>query len=214
MSTFNDPDSAPNGICTKQPQAKIVLGSKESIYTLPVERTCLQHYYDEEHYQCKHGQTSPPEHRHCHNIRLRRLILPALLVLLALGGLLAINWHGWSTWGVDSLAGRDFNDTILGNGTTSGNGTTFKDELKGVVNSSSFQIGVSVGGFVFLLVILILPLWGCRKYVNSHRCLCGICLLVECCVCSEGCKECMAETGPDLCSIILAGILMCGQACG
>ena len=60
----------------------------------------LQNDDDKQNCQCEHGQTLPSEHRRRHNIRLKQLILPALVTLLALGGLLAwscVNWHGWST---------------------------------------------------------------------------------------------------------------------
>ena len=95
----------PNGICvTNQPQAELVLEPKESI-TFPVQND------NEQHCQCEHGQKSPSEDRRHHNIRLRKLILAALLVLLTLGGLLVwicVNWHGRSTWEVDSLVKRNF----------------------------------------------------------------------------------------------------------
>ena len=96
----------PNGICiTNQPHTELLLESKASI-TSPVQNDNKQYC------QCEHGQISSSEdHRH-HNIRLRKLILPALLVLLTLSGLLVwscVNWHGRSTWEVDSLVGRDSN---------------------------------------------------------------------------------------------------------
>ena len=119
MSTFNY-HNTPNGICvTNQPHAKLVLGSKESISTVPIQEKSLQNDgSDERHCQCEHDQISPSGHRRCHNTRLKQLILPALLALLVLGGLLAwscVNGHGWSTWGVDSLVGRAVNDTTSGN---------------------------------------------------------------------------------------------------
>ena len=109
MSTYT-----PNGICvTNQPHPKPVLGYEDSISTFPVQKRSLQNNDDDQHRQCKHGQTFPSEHRRRHNIRLRKIIFLTLLVLLALCGLLAwscINWHGWSTGEVNSLVGRDFND--------------------------------------------------------------------------------------------------------
>ena len=104
MSDFNYHDAL-NGVITDQFHEKLVLGYKESMYTFPVQERSLQHHDDKQHFQCEHGQTFPSEHRRRHDIRLRRLILPALLILLALGGLLAwscVNWDGWSTGGVDS----------------------------------------------------------------------------------------------------------------
>ena len=101
-----------HGICvTNQPHPKPVLEYKESISTFPVQERSLQDDDDEKHCQCEHGQTLPSEHRRRHNIRLRKLIFPALLVLLALCGLFAwscVNWYGWSTREVDSLVGQDF----------------------------------------------------------------------------------------------------------
>ena len=77
----------PNGICvTNQPHAKPVLKFKESISTFPLQEGSLQN--DNEYCQCKHSQTSPSQDPRHHNIRLKKLILPALLVLLTLGGLL------------------------------------------------------------------------------------------------------------------------------
>ena len=85
----------------------LVLGSNESI-TFPLQERSLQN--GNQHCQCKHGQTSSEHHRH-DNIQLGKLILPALLFLLTLGRLLVwscVNWHGQSTWEVDSLVGRGF----------------------------------------------------------------------------------------------------------
>ena len=115
MSTFNYHDAPKfNGIyVTSQPHPKPVLGYKELISTFPVRKRSPQYDDDEQHRQCEHGQKFPSEHRHRHNIWLRKLIFPALLVLLALCGLLAwscVNWHGWCTGEVNSLVGRDFND--------------------------------------------------------------------------------------------------------
>ena len=93
MSTYT-----PNGIyVTNQPHPKPVLGYEDSISTFPVQKRSLQNNDDDQHRQCKHGQTFPSEHRRRHNIRLRKLIFPALLVLLALCGLFAwscVNWYG------------------------------------------------------------------------------------------------------------------------
>ena len=95
------------------PHAKLVFKSKESISTFQVQEGSRQN--DNEHCQCEHDQISPSEDRRHHNIRLRKLILPALLVLLTPGGLLVwscINWHGRSTWEGDSLVRRASDGTI------------------------------------------------------------------------------------------------------
>jgi len=180
MSTFNYCD-APNGICvTNQPPAKLVLGS---ISTFPVHEKRLQNDDDERHYQCEHGQTSPSEHHRCHNIRLRQLIWPALLVLLALGGLLAwscVNWHGWSTWGVDSLVGRALNDTTSSND---------------FVHRKLYLIIIFVGLLLVLVLGIMLTFCCCRGSFENPLCcpcyLCACCGGISCLECI-GCGLCCA----------------------
>ena len=101
---------------TNQPQANLNLASLNFNQSIPVHEkkslddASLENSHHHHHHHCEHDQTS--EHHRCHNIRLRRFLLPAILVLVALGGLLAwgcVNWHSLPAWGVD-LMGRALGD--------------------------------------------------------------------------------------------------------
>jgi hypothetical protein len=74
------------------------------------EPSSLENNHREQHYDCEHGQTSSSGRHSCHNIRLRQLLLPAMLALLVLGGLLlawsCVNWYDWGP-GSDDLLRRD-----------------------------------------------------------------------------------------------------------
>ena len=57
------------------------------------------------HYDSEQGQT----YHSGHDIRLRQILLPAMLILVAVGGLLAwkcINWHNCEEPGFDYLERR------------------------------------------------------------------------------------------------------------
>ena len=65
-------------------------------------------HHEQDHY-CEYGQTSSGHHS-CHNIRLRQLLLLAMLSLLVLAGIFAwscINWHSLSNPEFNNLVGRD-----------------------------------------------------------------------------------------------------------
>ena len=101
---------------TNQPQANLNLRSLDFKQSIPVHEksldASLENGHHDHHHDCEHGRTS--EHHHsCHNIRLRRFLLPAIFALVALGGLLAwscVNWPGLPSWGVD-LMGRAVDDS-------------------------------------------------------------------------------------------------------
>ena len=89
---------------TIQPQANLDLGSLDFKQPIPDEKLEKSHY---QHHDCDHCQTSSSEHHRCHNIRLRRFLLPAIFAFVALVIFLA-----WScpngkmpAWGID-LMGR------------------------------------------------------------------------------------------------------------
>ncbi|KAJ3507573.1 hypothetical protein NLJ89_g6227 [Agrocybe chaxingu] len=69
------------------------------------------------------GNGHPPEHRGCHNGRLRRVLLPALIAFVILSGLFALSCvRGYgadaAAWGVEALFSRQNN----GAGSGSDNG--------------------------------------------------------------------------------------------
>jgi hypothetical protein len=110
MSCFNHRQLSVNN----QPQANLDLGSLHFKQSIPVHEKSLDASLENSHHHhhCEHDQTSFSEHRSCHNIRLRRFLLPAIFALVALGGLLAwscVNWHGMPVWGVE-LMGRALGD--------------------------------------------------------------------------------------------------------
>lgn len=95
---------------TNQPQANLNLGSLDFKQSIPIHEKSLDALLEDSyHHHCEHGQISSfSEHHNCHNILLRRVLLPAIFALVALGGMLAwsfVNWHGFPAWEVD-LMGR------------------------------------------------------------------------------------------------------------
>ena len=98
---------------TNQPQANLNLGSPNFKQSIPIHEKGLDRVdatlEDSYHQHCEHGQTSSfSEHHNGHNIRLRRVLLPAIFALVALGGMLAwsfVNWHRLPAWKVH-LMGR------------------------------------------------------------------------------------------------------------
>jgi hypothetical protein len=94
---------------TIQPQANLDLATVD-LKSIPIHEKSLDASLEDGHHHCEHGQTSSSEHPSCHNTRLRRFLLPAILAFVALGSLLAWNCvygmpNGIPAWGVD-LMGR------------------------------------------------------------------------------------------------------------
>ena len=97
---------------TNQPQPILDLESLDFKQSIPVHEKCPTSLENEDHHHhhhhCEHGQTSFSEHDRCHNSRLRRFMIPAIFLVVALFGLLAWNCvHGMPAWGVTNLMGRD-----------------------------------------------------------------------------------------------------------
>ena len=97
MSIFNYRHDIPSQLVTNQPQEILDLESRKSTSNEknPSSFPANNHY--ERICHCERGgQTLSSGHT---DIGSRRLLLPAVLALLALGGLLAwscVNWHVWS----------------------------------------------------------------------------------------------------------------------
>jgi len=175
---------------TIQPQASVDLGSldfKQPISASPLPNKCLEDHHEQHH--CEHHPSSEhhPNHHHqhhnnCHNNRLRQLFLPALIILLALGGLLAwscVSWHGWSTYGIDTLVRRAATDTA-----STGTGNTFVHKKRQFISFSCLIISYSfprggwgllvylivifVGLFVVLILGIMLSAWCCKSEFPFH----------------------------------------------
>nr|GAT54580.1 predicted protein [Mycena chlorophos] len=144
------------------------------------------------HAQWSHS-SSHDSHSHCkcHNARLRRFLLPALVVLLSLLGVGALMYasvfsNGWGAEGVqDAMEGlwAAKRAVVDGDGdSTSGNGSTFtKHKL--------YLIVVFVGLFVVLILGIMLSAWCCRESFENP--LCCPCYLCACCG-GLACLECIA----------------------
>lgn len=117
MSISKHRDISSQPAVTNQPQANLDLGFLDLKQSIPFHEKSLETSLDnghEQHCYCEHGQPSSLGHHACHNIRLRQLLLPAVLVLVALGSLLAwscVSEYGVSDWGFDNLVGRAFGNT-------------------------------------------------------------------------------------------------------
>ena len=110
---------------TNQPQANLILGSQDLNQSIH-EKALLDASLENSHnHHCEHDQTSFSEHHSCHNIRLRRFLLPAIFALVAFGGLLAWScFNGMPTWGVE-LMGRALDDTTSNESTFTKNKRQF-----------------------------------------------------------------------------------------
>ena len=106
---------------TSQPEANPDLGSLDLKQISVQEKNfdsdaSLENGHHHDH-RCEHGHTtttSSSEHDSCHNVRLRRFLIPAILVFIAFGGFLV--WScasGMPAWSGDLMR------RALGDGSTS-----------------------------------------------------------------------------------------------
>jgi len=187
MSISNYRDIPSQLAVTNQPQANLDLGSLDIKQSIPFHEKSRQASLDDSHYEqhrhCEHGPPSSSGHHSCHNSRLKHLLLPALLALVALGGLLAwscVNRHGLSgDWGLNSLVGRAFNDTSSGS----------------IFTRNKLWLIVLIVGFVVLLILAIMLSACCCRGVFENP-LCCPCYLCACCG-GLACLECI---GCGLCA--------------
>ncbi|KAJ7187348.1 hypothetical protein C8R46DRAFT_288123 [Mycena filopes] len=130
-------------------------------------------------------------HKHCHNGRLRRVLVPALLTLLALSALFAVSHCVFgNTDPGEVLEGLLHlkRAVVDGDGSNStGSGSTFtKNKL--------YLIVVFVGLFVVVILAVMLSAWCCKGAFENP--LCCPCYLCACCG-GLACLECI---GCGLCA--------------
>lgn len=120
-------------------------------------------------------------HKKCHNSRLRRLFLPAVMVLLTISALLLISCS--SNFGEVVGFGED---GLFKRATNSNDGTFTSNKL--------YLIAIFVGLFLVLVFGIMLSAWCCRG-VFENPCCCP-CYLCACCG-GLACLECI---GCGLCA--------------
>lgn len=168
---------------TNQPQAtgNPELGSLDSKQSEKSFDDSLDDGGHHHHHQCEHGQqTSFSEHDNCHNFRLRRFLLPAILVFVALGGILAWScMRGMPGWGADLMA------RALTDGSTSGESSFMKNKRQLAPLTHDFLlinynliilralivylIVVFVGLFVVVILAIMLSAWCCKGQLFRGR---------------------------------------------
>lgn len=110
MSFYDHPDSQQHSV-TNQPQANLDLGSLDFKELNEKNLDASLENGHPHHCRCEHGQNSFSGHRSGRNIRLRRFLLPAIFVLVVLGGFLAWSCvNGVPAWGAE-LMRRDISDS-------------------------------------------------------------------------------------------------------
>ncbi|KAJ4479103.1 hypothetical protein J3R30DRAFT_2715377 [Lentinula aciculospora] len=121
-----------------------------------------------------------PDAQRCHASRLRRVILPAVIALVSLGGLLALSCVLDAFIGIEDAGG-------LLRRATDGNENTF-------VNNKLYLIIVFVGLFLVVILAICLSAWCCRGSFQNP--LCCPCYWCACCG-GLACLECI---GCGLCA--------------
>ncbi|KDR71539.1 hypothetical protein GALMADRAFT_789508 [Galerina marginata CBS 339.88] len=132
------------------------------------------------------SHTPSSDHRHCHNGRLRRFLVPALLALVFLAGLFTfscMSGHSVAGWGADSLFSRAVTDGTTGNGTQGS-----------FIHNKLYLIVVFVGLLVVVILAVMLSAWCCKGAFENP--LCCPCYLCACCG-GLACLECI---GCGLCA--------------
>ncbi|KAJ7050969.1 hypothetical protein C8F01DRAFT_1377264 [Mycena amicta] len=160
------------------------------------EKAVLPAYHDLDatHNQWSQRQQAPHEHKHCHNGRLRRLLVPALILLVSLSGLIALLCFVGDAMGVSSDPTAILDGLFAvkravvdgDNGSTDSGSTFTKHKL--------YLIVIFVGLLVVLVLGVMLAAWCCKGSFENP--LCCPCYLCACCG-GLACLECI---GCGLCA--------------
>jgi len=157
------------------------------------------HDHDHGHGHDEASQWSLPTrpaagHKHCHNGRLRRILFPALIAIVALSGLVALFCFlgGHMAEPGEIIEGLFHVKRVVdgGGGAGSGNGTTGSAFTK----HKLYLIVVFVGLLVVFILGVMLSAWCCRGAFENP--LCCPCYLCACCG-GLACLECI---GCGLCA--------------
>jgi len=176
---------------TEQPQPSAVIYPIDSKHAavvecneklLPGDNENIAHH--EGSCDCQR-QTPSSDHRHCHNGRLRRFLVPALIAFVLLAGLFTFSCMDGSSlsgWGTEGLVSR-----AITNGTNNGTGGSF-------IHNKLYLIVIFVGLLVVVVLAVMLSAWCCRGAFENP--LCCPCYLCACCG-GLACLECI---GCGLCA--------------
>ncbi|ESK89019.1 hypothetical protein Moror_13138 [Moniliophthora roreri MCA 2997] len=129
-----------------------------------------------------HGrcESDAPCHRHCHQARLRRYLLPAIATLLAIAGLFAVSCF------------YDMSEVIgLGAGGLAKRATGDENSF---VDRKYYLIVIFIGLVVVVILGIMLSFWCCKSSFENP--LCFPCYLCACCG-GLACLECI---GCGLCA--------------
>jgi len=134
------------------------------------------------------ADSNPGHHRACHQARLRRLLLPVALLLLAVGATLVISCvHDIDLFDLVNL-GADVSGSPLGKRQSTESSFT---------QNKYYLIVVFVGLFLVLIAGIMLSFWCCRGSFENP--LCCPCYLCACCG-GLACLECIG------CGLCAAGL--------
>jgi len=154
-------------------------------------------YHDHTHDHDEASQWSLPSrsstgHKHCHNGRLRRILFPALIAIVALSGLVALFCFlgGNMAEPGEIIEGLFHVKRAVDGGSGSGSGSTESSFTK----HKLYLIVIFVGLLVVVILGVMLSAWCCRgAFENPCCCPCYLC---ACCG-GLACLECI---GCGLCA--------------
>ncbi|KAJ7782236.1 hypothetical protein DFH07DRAFT_317812 [Mycena maculata] len=150
---------------------------------------------DDARWSTPHDHRSAPSHNPCHNSRLRRLLLPALIALTLLAGLVALFCVLDDPFGMNGIVEGLLHVKRAVTGDDSGSGSTESAFTK----HKLYLIVVFVGLLVVLVLAVMLSAWCCRgAFENPCCCPCYLCACcgglaclecIGCGLCAEGVEQ-------------------------
>ncbi|KAI6023480.1 hypothetical protein EDC04DRAFT_288789 [Pisolithus marmoratus] len=182
----------------QQPTASLMPAQFNDSSYLPDEKCSGMHashcqidyynYVDEAQTRCRCSQA--PSHRACHQARLRKMLGPILLMLLALGAVILV-WCMADVGLFEAVLGGDGDPlSMVKRQSSTSSGSTF-------TQNKLYLIVIFVGLFLVVIAAIMLSFWCCRGAFENP--LCCPCYLCACCG-GLACLECIG------CGLCAAGL--------